>query len=128
MEDHGAADEVVQYLVFRGDLRLAKGKAAAQAGHAVQLVIRAIERSGEERAKRWLADWEAGSYTKIAVRVADLVQLRDLATRLDSARIIHVEVVDEGRTAIQPGTATVLGLQPVPKSLVASIVGALPLY
>lgn len=105
-----------------------KGKAAAQAGHAVQLVIRAIERSGEERAKRWLADWEAGSYTKIAVRVADLVQLRDLATRLDSASIIHVEVVDEGRTAIQPGTATVLGLQPVPKSLVASIVGALPLY
>jgi peptidyl-tRNA hydrolase, PTH2 family len=128
LKDHGAVDEVVQYLVFRGDVRLPKGKAAAQAGHAVQLAIRAIEQSGDEQAKRWLAEWEAGSYTKIAVRVADLVQLRDLATRLDSAHIIHVEVVDEGRTAIEPGTATVLGLQPVPKSLVSSIISAFPLY
>lgn len=128
MQENGAIDEVVQYLVFRADVRLPKGKAAAQAGHAVQLVIRSVEHSENDQARRWLAEWESGSYTKIALRVADLTHMHDLATRLDAAGIIHVAVVDEGRTAIAPGTLTVLGLQPVPKSLVAPIIGALPLY
>jgi PTH2 family peptidyl-tRNA hydrolase len=110
-------DEIAQYLVFRADLRMPKGKAAAQAGHAVQLTIRAVERSADDQAKKWLAEWEARSYTKIAIKVDALADLRDLAERLTAAKILHATVVDEGRTAIEPGTSTVLGIQPMPKSL-----------
>jgi peptidyl-tRNA hydrolase, PTH2 family len=120
-------DEVVQYLIFRADLGLPKGKIAAQGGHAVQLAIRAVERSGNEHARRYLADWEAGSYTKIALKVANAAELEVLGATLTAAGIIHARVVDEGRTVIEPGTVTVVGLQPLPRSLAAAYVSALRL-
>ncbi len=120
-------DEIVQYIILRGDLGLPKGKIAAQAGHAVQLAIRAVERSGDERALRYLGTWEAGSYTKIALKVAGPEDLDALCCRLAAAGVLHARVVDEGRTVIEPGTVTAVGLQPLPRSEAAAFVAGLRL-
>jgi peptidyl-tRNA hydrolase, PTH2 family len=120
-------DEVVQYLVFRADLGLPKGKLAAQAGHAVQLAIRAVERSGDERARRCLIEWEGGSCTKIALKIADAAELDALCGSLTAGGVLYARVVDEGRTVIEPGTVTAIGIQPLPRSVTARYVSGLRL-
>ncbi|MBN2295097.1 MAG: aminoacyl-tRNA hydrolase [Pirellulales bacterium] len=121
-------NEVVMYIVLRSDLGMPKGKAIAQAGHAVQLAIRAVEQSGQEQNLAWLREWEAGSYTKIALKVGSLEELEGLSNTLTAEGIIHVRVVDEGRTAIEPGTTTAIGIAPMPKAAFTSVIGRLRLY
>ncbi len=104
------SDEVVQYLLIRTDLKLPKGKAIAQAGHGVQLAIRAVDRSGDETSKRYLDEWEKGRYTKIALKVDDLAAIEAVAGLLAQDGVLHAKVVDEGRTVIGAGTITVLAL------------------
>jgi len=130
------------YLVFRGDLKLSKGKVAAQAGHAVQLCLRAIERSKNPLAQALLTEWERGSYPKIALKVRDerawdLLKGLLNATRvsglefyggLDGIEPIYAVVVDEGRTEIPAGTETCLALMPLPRPTAHTYVGDLPLY
>jgi peptidyl-tRNA hydrolase len=120
-------DEIVQYLVFREDLKLPKGKAVAQAGHAVALVLRLVEREGSVQAREWLRDWEAGSSAKIALKIADLAALEALGARLDAAGLRYVTVVDEGRNVVAPDTVTVIGLAPVPRSMAQPFVEGLRL-
>jgi peptidyl-tRNA hydrolase, PTH2 family len=126
-------DEVVMYLVFRADLNLPKGKLAAQAGHAVQLTIRDVELIGNDLAwdgrsgLDYLGDWEDGSYTKIALKVADEAELEALCDALDKDDFVYAQVVDEGRTVVKAGTITALGIQPLPKSLIKPYVEKLRL-
>jgi len=121
-------DEIVQYIVLlRSDLKLPKGKAIAQGGHAVQLAIRVVERSSDPRALGWLAAWESGSYTKIALK-ADVEEIRVLTERLDAGGVLYARVVDEGRTVVEPGTLTAVGLQPMPRSRASTFVASLGLY
>lgn len=120
-------DEVVMYIVIRGDLGMPKGKIAAQAGHAVQLAIRAVERSDDPEAIRHLQEWEGGSYVKIALRADGEEALRALAGQLTDAGITCPLVTDEGRTAIPAGTLTALATQPLPRSRVAPLVAGLRL-
>lgn len=120
-------DEIVMYLVFRADLAMPKGKLVAQGGHAVQLVLRLLEAQPYERDSQWLVDWEVGSYTKIALKVADEAELKRIAGSLDAAMIRYATIVDEGRTSVEPGTMTCIGLQPMPRSVAAPYVKDLKL-
>jgi peptidyl-tRNA hydrolase len=122
-----ADDEVVQYLIIRADLKLLAGKLAAQAGHAVPLAMRAVERSGDERTRRHLERWESGSYTKIALATEGAEALATLCDDLSRHQVIHARVVDEGRTVIEPDTVTAVGLQPLPKTEARPFVGKLKL-
>lgn len=119
------SDEIVMYLLIRADLNMPKGKIAAQAGHAVQLVIRNVECAGDPQSMDWLRQWEAGSYAKIALRLNG----HDWFAWMKNAMhdIIYATVVDEGRTAVEPGTMTAVGLQPMPRSRVQEIVGKMKL-
>ena len=121
-------DEVVMYLVFRADLNMPKGKIAAQAGHAVQLTIRGIEAGGGgDRALDYLRSWETESWTKIALKVADEAELDALCAALDEGDVLYARVVDEGRTVVEAGTTTAVGIQPLPKSQVKPYVEKLRL-
>lgn len=119
-------DEIVQYLIFRRDLPLSKGKLAAQAGHAVQLGMDAGS-TGHGFSVKWFESWLAGSYTKIALVVDDILAMDNLEIQLNEADILYGRVVDEGRTEVPAGTTTALGLQPLPKSVAKQFVGGLRL-
>lgn len=113
------------YLVIRKDLKMNAGKVAAQAGHAVQLTLEQAEKRDDNL---WLHSWRKRSYTKIALAVQSLEELQDLHQKLTDALLTSVMVVDEGRTQVQQNSITVLGIQPLPKSIGATFVGHLPLY
>jgi len=122
-------NEVVMYLVFRADLNMPKGKIAAQAGHAVQLAMLEIDNRAEPagRDRAFLREWEDGSYTKIALKVADEAELNALCAALDKGDLLYARVVDEGRTVVEAGTTTALGIQPLPRSQVKPYVQKLKL-
>lgn len=108
-------DEIVQYILVRGDLGMPKGKLAAQVGHAVQLAIRTVEKSGDQQSREWMRAWEAGSYAKIVLRVDEL-QLDRLRNEMVRTDVLHAHVVDEGRTVLEPGTTTAVALAPMPRA------------
>ncbi len=117
-------DEIVQYIIFRKDLKLSPGKIAAQAGHAVQLALETIWRKQEYE---WAHQWKTGSYTKIVLQVKDKTELHSLADSLDADNRQYSWVIDHGRTEIEPGTVTCMALQPMPRSIAAKYVGSLGL-
>lgn len=129
-------NEVTMYIVVRADLKMSKGKLAAQVGHAVQLAIRATERAARNAASLERLDcdddlrlkaWEGGSYAKIVLRVDSEEQLESVARHLDAGRVVYAKVIDEGRTEIPAGTVTALGVQPMPRRLMTGLVGHLRL-
>ena len=112
-----------QVIVFRSDLKLSKGKAAAQAGHAA---VSAAEEARRHR-KEWYDGWVSEGQCKIAVKVKsekELLALEDEAKRMALPLAL---IVDRGLTEIPPNTTTCLGIGPAPAEKIDKITGKLPL-
>jgi len=112
-----------QVIVFRSDLRLSKGKTAAQAGHAA---VSAAEEARKHR-KEWFEAWLKEGQCKIAVRVKNEKAMSELETQAKELRLPCALIVDKGLTEIPPGTVTCLGIGPAPAERVDKITGMLPL-
>jgi PTH2 family peptidyl-tRNA hydrolase len=115
--------EYKQVIVFRADLKLSKGKMAAQAGHA------AVSASEEAR-KRHRSWWEAWLYEgqrKIAVKVKDEKALLELEEAAKDLGLPNALIVDRGLTEIPPDTVTCLGIGPAPEEEMDKLTGKLPL-
>lgn len=118
-----STEECKMILVVRTDLKMTKGKIAAQCGHAAVACYESIQRSNPILLQRWKSHGQA----KIALQVSDedeMELLQGIAQSLGiTARMIH----DAGRTQIAAGSATVLGLGPAPKSVLDQVTGHLKL-
>jgi PTH2 family peptidyl-tRNA hydrolase len=102
--------EYKQVIVFRSDLKLGKGKIAAQAGHA------AVS-AAEEARKRHRAWWEAWLFEgqrKIAVKVKSEKELLELEEQAKDLALPNALIVDHGLTQVPEGTVTCLGIGPAP--------------
>jgi len=112
-----------QVLVFRSDLKLSKGKIAAQAGHA------AFSASEEARKhhRSWWEAWISEGQCKIAVKVKGEKELRMLEQQAKELGLPCALIVDRGLTEIPPGTVTCLGIGPAPSEKIDKITGKLPL-
>lgn len=126
-------DDNVMYLIFREDLPMSPGKIAAQAGHAVQLMIENLqlvfgnyEPQHMQRARRYSA-WQHGGITKVALRVKDLSALNDLRVVLAKEGVWARIVVDEGHTEVPPGSVTCMSIEPREKAWMRQFVGKLRL-
>jgi PTH2 family peptidyl-tRNA hydrolase len=112
-----------QVIAFRSDLKMSKGKIAAQAGHA------AVS-AGEEARKHfreWWKAWLREGQRKIAVKVESEKELLDLEKHAKQLAIPHALIVDRGITEIPPGTITCLGIGPAPVEKIDKITSMLPL-
>jgi PTH2 family peptidyl-tRNA hydrolase len=112
-----------QVIVMRTDLKMGKGKIAAQASHAA--VSAAEEARKHHRA--WLNAWLDEGQRKVVVKVsneADLLQLKEQAGRM---RLPCALVYDRGLTQLPPDTLTCLSIGPAPNERVDKITGNLPL-
>ncbi|XP_069965422.1 peptidyl-tRNA hydrolase 2, mitochondrial [Bactrocera oleae] len=97
-------------LVVRGDLKMSKGKTAAQCAHAA---ILCYQQSQKEQDKQKLVEcWSTLGQPKIVLRVNTLEELTNLQNRAKNAGVISELVRDAGRTQLEAGTATVLGIGP----------------
>ena len=87
-----------------GRLGMSLGKAAAQVGHGVMLLVAEMDRA---RLDRWIA---AG--LPVAVREADDEAWRSLAAELAAGAAGVVAVLDAGYTEVAPGSCTVIAVDP----------------
>jgi len=112
-----------QVIVFRSNLRLSKGKIAAQAGHAA---VSAAEEARKYHREWWEA-WLKEGQCKIAVKVKKEKELLDLEKQAKELGLPCALIIDRGFTEIPPGTVTCLGIGPAPAEKIDKITGMLPL-
>lgn len=112
-----------QVLVFRADLKLSKGKIAAQAGHAA---ISAAQDAFVHH-KRWWEEWLFEGQRKIAVKVENEKALSELEKTAEELGLPHALIVDRGLTEIPEGTVTCLGIGPAPEDKIDQLTSKLPL-
>lgn len=112
-----------QVIVFRSDLRLSKGKTAAQAGHAA---VSAAEEARKHR-RQWFDEWLNEGQRKIAVKVKSEKEMSELETAAKELGLPNALIVDRGLTEIPAGTVTCLGIGPAPAEKVDKLTGKLPL-
>ncbi|KAG7450265.1 PTH2-domain-containing protein [Guyanagaster necrorhizus] len=116
----GPTEECTMVLVVREDLGMTSGKIAAQCSHAVLAcyksmlssnvpLLRRWERAGRPKLTRWCSDEE------ILLELQALAQSLNLCTR---------SIQDAGRTQIEAGSRTVLGIVG-PVDLVRRVTGTL---
>ncbi|MEJ5292400.1 MAG: peptidyl-tRNA hydrolase Pth2 [Candidatus Methanosuratincola sp.] len=112
-----------QAIVVRQDLRMSKGKTAAQVAHAsVSSYIIAA------RAKpRWAEAWLDEGQKKVVLKAPSLVDVLELKERADRERIPSALIQDAGLTELEPGTVTTLGIGPAPSEDIDRITGKLKL-
>jgi PTH2 family peptidyl-tRNA hydrolase len=115
--------EYKQVIVFRSDLKLSKGKIAAQAGHAA---VSAAEEA-RRRNREWWNAWFNEGQCKIAVKVKNEKELLELEKQAYEMDLPNALIVDRGLTEIPPNTTTCLGIGPAPAHKVDRITSKLRL-
>lgn len=95
-------------VVIRADLKLTKGKIASQAAHAAVTCYKKSLDSKPKLADKWLSIGQP----KIVLKVDNLSELEKLKEIAGSADLITTLILDAGRTQIEAGTATCLGIGP----------------
>ncbi|XP_064612456.1 peptidyl-tRNA hydrolase 2, mitochondrial-like [Liolophura sinensis] len=126
MEKSFAADsgEIKLVIVVRNDLKMGKGKAAAQCAHAAVAAVRNLSKTDP----RLLSEWEDCGQPKVVVKTESEESLVELASLAVSKGLTASIIRDAGRTQIAPGSKTVLGVGPGPADLVDEVTGSLRLY
>ena len=133
-------------IVMRRDLKMRKGKIAAQAGHAcVEAVLMALSKEGRpddfemtadglalkntDKPSSPLSDWFMYGCAKVCVYVDSEVALLDIAEKAKERGIIASVITDAGMTDFYGiSTKTCLALEPLPADIADELTGDLPLY
>ncbi len=97
--------EYKQCIVIREDLKLSKGKAAAQTAHASIL-------SYELTAVRDRKKWKEQGQKKVVLKVNSLAEIYKLEKEAKKLGLSFAIVEDAGLTEIPPGTVTAIGIGP----------------
>ena len=118
-----------QVIVIRKDLKMRKGKIAAQTGHAVMKAVYCWEDGTPIIINHpYILEWLKGSFTKVVVSVDSEDELQDVYKRACEAKLPCSIIEDEGRTEFgDVKTFTAVAVGPGPIDEVDLITGDLPL-
>ncbi|XP_012277273.1 probable peptidyl-tRNA hydrolase 2 [Orussus abietinus] len=118
-------DSYKMVIVVRTDIPMTKGKAAAQCAHAALECYRQALASGKDQDafSRWL---QVGQ-PKIVLRIPNEKELLTLAYDARQNGLITAIIRDAGRTQLEPGTISALGIGPAPKLVVDRLTSNLKL-
>ncbi|MEA4956950.1 hypothetical protein SDC9_07495 [bioreactor metagenome] len=94
-----------QVIVVRNDLKMSKGKTAAQACHAC---LGAYKKADSNKIKLW----EQEGQKKVIVKVNSLESLFEIKEIAKKNNVPNFMVKDAGRTEIPASTITCLGIGP----------------
>jgi peptidyl-tRNA hydrolase, PTH2 family len=109
-----------QAILVRNDLKLPKGKLAAQAAHAS---VEAAMRSEKDKVKEWRME----GMGKIVLKVDDKKELFKYLQMAKDAGLIAALITDAGKTVVAPGTETCMAIGPDDDSKIDDITGSLKL-
>lgn len=109
-----------QVMVVRNDLKMGKGKIAAQCCHGS---LGAYKKTNPEKIRKW----ENEAYAKVVCKVNSLEELLELKKQAIINKVSYYLVVDAGRTQLPTSTTTVLALGPDEDEILDKITGDLKL-
>ena len=121
--DDEVEDSMKMVLAVRTDLKMTKGKIAAQCGHAAV----AAYKKAKKKDPRALKSWESEGQRKIAVKVKDELELLSIMAMAQSVGLITAIIQDAGKTQIEAGSKTVVAVGPGPEEIIDKVTGHLPL-
>lgn len=106
-------------VLVRQDLKLPKGKMAAQAAHAaVEATLLSVKKN-EDAVKIWRKEGQK----KVVLKVADEKELYKFVQNAKDLGLITAVITDAGRTVIEPGTVTCAGIGPDDEDKIDSVTG-----
>lgn len=119
----GYVDNAVKMvLVVNSELKMGKGKTAAQVGHAA---VSATLKAGQYNPLE-LDSWLKSGQKKICVK-ANYDEIRQLVSKANLDGIQTVEITDAGKTQIPSGSLTVVAFGPCEDEKLESLTGHLKL-
>ena len=109
-----------QVIIVRSDLKLPKGKMAAQAAHAsVEATLKAN--------KDLVSKWRREGMGKIVVKVNDKKELMKCIQEAKDNGLACSVITDAGKTTVAPGTTTCGAIGPAKEDDIDAITGDLKL-
>lgn len=99
-----------QAIFIRTDLKMGKGKLCSQAAHAsLDAYLETVKKRPD-----WVAMWLAEGQKKIVLKVESEQALKQLYEEV--RKIIPASlIIDTGKTQLEKGTITALGIGPAPE-------------
>ena len=107
-------------IVVRKDLKMDKGKIAAQVAHA------SLE-SYKKADPKDVIHWEAEGMKKVVLAAKDIKELFRIKERIKEARLPYAVIRDAGKTQIKPGEVTAMGIGPAEEEKIDKITDKLKL-
>lgn len=117
----GDSEERKVVILMRNDLKMSKGKVAAQVGHAAVNCALAAQKHDKKNFDAWIAAGQA----KVVLKVDSERELFEFKAIAESQGFTTSIICDAGRTEIAPGTYTCLGIGPAAVSSIDKITGDL---
>jgi PTH2 family peptidyl-tRNA hydrolase len=115
--------EYKQAIVVRNDLKMQKGKIAAQVAHASLTSAEQTKKDKPELFRKW---WESGQ-KKVVLKVNSLDKIFEITQIAERNDIIYSIIEDKGLTQIPSGTVTCVGIGPDEEGKMDKITGKLKL-
>lgn len=110
-----------QVILVRNDLKLPKGKMSAQVAHAS---VGALVKSHKDDIKKW----QDQGQKKVVLKVQDKDELLQYKRKAEDAGLVCSLVIDAGKTVLDPGTITCLGVGPDKEEKIDTITGKLKMF
>ena len=107
-----------QVVVVRLDLKMSRGKLAAQVAHASMESYKCSPFENQ-------LEWEAWGSKKVVLRVKGLGEMLGIRKKVREKRLPHALIKDAGKTEVKPGTITALGIGPCESEILDKITGHL---
>ncbi len=107
-----------QVILVRQDLKLPKGKLAAQVSHAS---VEALLKSHKDD----ISKWRKQGMKKVVLKVADKKELLKFKQLAEDSGLATALITDAGKTVVEPGTITCLGIGPDKEDKIDKITGNL---
>lgn len=103
-----------QTIIVRSDLKLPKGKLAAQVSHAsVDCVL--------ESDKRIVDEWRSEGMKKVVLKVESIAELISFKKKAIATGLVCCMITDAGKTVVEPGTITCIGIGPADEDVIDKI-------
>ncbi|MBI2138166.1 peptidyl-tRNA hydrolase [Candidatus Woesearchaeota archaeon] len=107
-----------QVILVRDDLKLPKGKLSVQVAHASTAALLKSHKDD-------LAKWQREGMKKIVLKVKDLNELLHYKKIAEDVFLVCALIEDAGKTVVEPGTVTCLGIGPDKEEKIDKITGKL---
>jgi len=113
--------EIKQVILVRNDLKMSKGKAAAQVAHAA---VEATLKSDKNLVQKWRNE----GMKKITLRVDSEKEIYKYLQIAKDDMLITALIKDAGRTEIEAGSVTCLAIGPDKEKNIDNVTGDLKNY